>query len=268
MTKHTANSLPAWQLLGLLALAFQPLTAHSAEPASPFPRQLPPAEAKYRVTVNGIPVGLTATIRLTQDPQQADHYQLHFKVRNRLFQHEEIAQFEWRNCQARSHHYRHATSGFGINREGEIKFDWQQSQAIGSKAVYALSAQAMDALSVAMMARCNMAKDEQAFSYAVAEPDGMEEYQYRTLGKENLETPAGHWNSTVVERDYPERNRNSKFWAAQELDYFMVRMDHQENLFVRGKIEMTDFRYLDAGLTSDAASPSPERQDGSTVTSR
>ena len=40
----------------------------------------------------------------------------------------------------------------------------------------------------------------------------------------------------------------------------MIRMDHQENLFVRGRIELTDFRYLDT--------PSPERQAGSTVTSR
>ncbi|WP_369680068.1 DUF3108 domain-containing protein [Alcanivorax jadensis] len=180
-------------------------------------------------------------MRLTQEDQD---YQLHFRIENRLFQHEEVATFRWHDCTAQPHHYRHASAGFGLRREGEILFDWQDREAQGSKAIYPLVDDALDALSVAMMARCNMARGDAAFSYPVAEPDGMAHYQYRSLGEENLETPAGEWDATSVERDYPERSKRSRFWAARELDYFMVRMDHQENLFVRGRIEMTSFRYL------------------------
>ena len=42
----------------------------------------------------------------------------------------------------------------------------------------------------------------------------------------------------------------------------MVRMDHRENPFIRGRIELTDFRYL------DEPDNNTERQDGNTVTSR
>ena len=43
---------------------------------------LQPAEAQYRVVVNGIPLGLDSTIRLTQSDQD---YQLHFQIENRRF---------------------------------------------------------------------------------------------------------------------------------------------------------------------------------------
>ncbi|MZR61856.1 DUF3108 domain-containing protein [Alcanivorax sp. DP30] len=229
-------------------------------PESLFPAALPEVEASYRVVVNGIPLGLNATIRLTQE---ADNYQLHFKVENRLFRHEEIARFDWDNCVARPHHYSHESAGFGINRGGEIVFDWESGTAKGSKAVYPLVADALDALSVAMVSRCNMAKADPAFAYTVAEPDGLDKYHYRALEPETIKTPAGEWQATGLERDYEERGRKSRFWAAQELDYFMIRMDHQENPFVRGRIELTEFRYL-----NESVAPNPERQAGSTVSSR
>ena len=241
MANHTVITRPLRLLTGLMFLASQSLFAESAGQLPPFPVALQPAEAEYRVVVNGIPLGLNATIRLTQEDQD---YQLHFRIENRLFQHEEVATFRWHDCTARPHHYRHASAGFGLRREGEILFDWQDREAQGSNAIYPLVDDALDALSVAMMARCNMARGDAAFSYPVAEPDGMAHYQYRSLGEETLETPAGEWDATSVERDYPERSKRSRFWAARELDYFMVRMDHQENLFVRGRIEMTSFRYL------------------------
>ena len=255
-------------LLGLMlmagesVLAQQVINGDSSTVAAgySFPAALPPAQARYRVVVNGIPVGMDAMITLT--PHQKG-YQLQFRAENRFFRHEEVALFDWNNCTARPHHYRHASAGFGINREGEINFDWIARQANGSKAVYALADNALDALSVAMMARCNMARAEPNFEYAVAEPDGMDTYQYRLLKTEALETPAGKWQTVSVERDYPERGRRSRFWAARELEYFMVRMDHQENPFIRGRIELTEFRYL-----SGEEIPSPDRQSGSTVTSR
>ncbi len=244
MANHTAIVRLIRLLPGLLFLASQSLFAQDSGQPSPFPLQLQPAEAKYRVVVNGIPLGLSAIVRLTRENQR---YQLHFLIENRLFRHEEVATFSWHDCAARPYHYRHASAGFGMRREGEIHFDWEKRQAQGSKAVYPLVKEALDAMSVAMVARCNMAQADQNFSYPVAEPDGMTLYQYRTLGTEDLETPAGTWKTASIEREYPDRGRRSRFWAARELDYFMVRMDHQENLFVRGRIELTAFRYLTPG---------------------
>ncbi|MEE2869829.1 hypothetical protein A15D_03354 [Alcanivorax sp. MD8A] len=268
MAHHTLLYRSGRLLGGLLLVAGESVLAQPviddistiAAPAYTFPGELPPAQARYRVVVNGIPVGMDATITLTPHPKG---YQLQFQAENRFFRHQEVAIFDWNNCTARPHHYRHASAGFGIKREGEIEFDWDAGQANGSKAVYPLADDALDALSVAMMARCNMARAEQSFEYAVAEPDGMDTYQYRFMEAETLETPAGKWQTVSVERDYPERGRRSRFWAARELEYFMVRMDHQENPFIRGRIELTEFRYL-----SGEEIPSPDRQSGSTVTSR
>ncbi|MDX1804131.1 MAG: DUF3108 domain-containing protein [Alcanivorax sp.] len=224
-----------------------------AEPV--FPQQLRPAEAEYRVVVNGLPIGVKAVIRLER---VRDHYQLRFLIDNRLFFHEEVSQFQWQNCHARPLHYHHASRGFGINRSGDIRFDWPQHLAIASQTRYSVADNITDAMGVAMMARCNMAHGDKEFSYLVAEPEGLEDYRYQSLGSRELETPAGSWQVVGLERDYPERGRRSRFWAARKLNYFMVRMDHQENPFIRGRIEMTDFRYLDR----------PARQDGNTSAKR
>ncbi len=254
MANHTGIFVPARLLYGLAFMACQPVAAQQ-----PFPAELRPAEGTYRVVVNGIPVGLSATIRLEK---AEPGYRLQFTARNRLFSHEESAHFDWHNCEATPYHYEHASAGFGMQRGGEIRFDWETGQALGSKATYALATDTLDALSVAMVARCHMANGDAAFSYAVAEPDGMTDYHYASLGTDSLETPAGTWQAAGLERDYAERGRHSEFWAARELDYFMVRMDHRENPFIRGRIELTDFRYL------DEPDNNTERQDGNTVTSR
>ncbi len=254
VANHTGIFSPGRLLYCLAFMSCQPLAAQE-----PFPAELRPAEGTYRVVVNGIPVGLSATIRLEK---AEPGYRLHFTARNRLFSHEESAHFDWHNCEATPYHYQHASTGFGMQRGGEIRFDWDAEQALGSKATYALAANTLDALSVAMVARCHMANGDTAFSYAVAEPDGMTHYHYQSLGTDALETPAGTWEATGLERDYAERGRHSEFWAARELDYFMVRMDHRENPFIRGRIELTGFRYLDTPESST------ERQDGNTVTSR
>lgn len=254
MANHTGIFTPGWLLFCLAFLSCQSLSAQE-----PFPTELRPAEGTYRVVVNSIPVGLSATIRLEK---AEPGYRLHFTAQNRLFSHEESAHFNWHNCEATPYHYQHASAGFGMKRGGEIRFNWDTGQALGSKATYALVANTLDALSVAMVARCHMAKGDASFSYAVAEPDGMTEYRYKSLGTDSLKTPAGTWEVAGLERDYSERGRHSEFWAAKKLNYFMVRMDHRENPFIRGRIELTHFRYLDEPGSSTV------RQEGSTVTSR
>lgn len=260
MTNNTGIFTLGRLPLSLAIVACQSLysLAYAQDPVT-FPDQLRPAEGTYRVVVSGIPVGLSATIRLEK---ANPGYRLYFNVQNRLFSHQESAHFNWQNCTATPYYYQHASAGFGIERGGEIRFDWSTGQALGSKATYRLAEASLDALSVAMVARCHMANGDDSFSYAVAEPDGMAEYHYVSLGNDSLKTPAGTWKVTGLEREYAERGRHSEFWAAKKLDYFMVRMDHRENPFIRGRIELTDFRYLDEPDNNST------RHDGSTVTSR
>lgn len=256
---HTLKSTLRRLLLCLGFMASQPLWAEADNTSQTFLADLPEAEAAYRVTVNGIPLGIEAVVRLTQEEEK--RYRLHFTAKNRLFNHEEIAEFEWQNCQSTPLSYRYTTQGFGIKRGGDVQFNWQTKEVIGSVARYALLPGTLDSLSVSMMARCNLARGDDTFRYDVAEAEGMDYHLYHAIGEKKIKTPSGEWQAHGLERTYPEKSRRSRFWAAPQLDFFMVRMSHQENAFIKGKIDMTRFQLLD---DSDNA----ERHAGNTDAKR
>lgn len=227
------------RIASLLALCCSGATAM----AEPF--HLLPAEAGYRVLVSGIPTGIQANIRLERDPARADRFQLSFLVEHPVIHHVETSGFLWRDCHASPQGYQYASRGFGIRRGGEVGFDWTANQAISSHGSFSIPADAVDALGLAMMARCQLKAGASELHFQVAEPAGLEAFEYRVLGREQLETPAGTFSTIKIERLYPERGRRTILWAAEELEYFMIRMDHIENPLVRGRMELTRFRHLD-----------------------
>ena len=204
---------------------------------------LTPAEARYRVRIAGVPTGMDAQIRLEQSSDQ--QFMLDFTVKHPLIRHQESSHFQWRpGCHAYPLAYSYQSSGFGIRRGGEVSFNWPEYQAEGSKESYPLVSSAVDALGMAMMARCDLYRGRKVLAYDVAEPDGLTQFHYRILGEEELKLPAGTFHTIKVERVYPEADRRTYLWAARELDYFMVRMDHIENAVLRGKMEMISFTPL------------------------
>ncbi len=219
-----------------------------AEPAF----SLDPAEARYRVRISGVPTGMEARIALQQS--LGDHFQLDFTVQHPLIRHQESSQFQWHaSCHARPLGYQYQSSGFGIKRGGDVQFDWSAGQAHGSKMSYPVPLGAVDALGLAMMARCDLHRGRHAFTYAVAEPDGLTEFRYRIVGEEVLVLPAGTFHTVKLERLYPQTDRRTYMWAARELNYFMVRMDHIENAVLRGKMEMVSFSPQAPNLPATAA---------------
>lgn len=209
--------------------------------------ELKPAEAAYRVVVSGVPVGMEAVIRLAVE--QDGRYLLSFNVDHALLKHEETSLFRWYDCNARPDEYHYQSSGFGIRRGGDVSFDWPALTAAGNEP-YPLTADTVDAMTLAMVSRCYLASGVTEFQFIVAEPRGLRRMRYRVIGNEQLETPAGTFDTIKVERIYTSR-RKTFMWAARELEYFMVRMDHIENPLVRGRIELTRFAWGQPG-TADA----------------
>lgn len=208
--------------------------------------RLAPAQASYRLVVNGLPLGLEARVDLEEESGQ--QWYLRFLIDSRLVYHREQSRFSWRGCQARPSDYDYLSKGFGIRRGGGVHFDWENRRAvIDGNRDFDLPARAVDALAATMMARCHLARGEQELDFAVADPDGLQRYRFRVLGREALKTPAGTFDTLRLERIYAEGNQRTQLWVATDLNYFMVRMDHAENLFIRGRIELTDHGLLHAG---------------------
>lgn len=223
--------------------------------------ELKPTHAEYRIVVSGIPVGIKANIDLTPLSEDvSEQFELLFSVKNTVLKHREYSRFSWRDCQSTPSHYAYQSKGFGISRGGEVDFDWPKQQATGSKiGLYDLDLNTVDALSLAMMARCVLARGETEFHFSVAEADGKTDFNFKVVGHEKLETPAGTYDTIKVERVYGHKGKKTFMWSAPELDYFMIRMEHIENAVIRGRLEMTDIQMETAPTTmgSDAVESDP-----------
>lgn len=224
-------------VLTFLCCLFGPV--HASQPDF----QLRGADARYRVVISGVPVGMEAIIQLSERKAEKA-FDLNFHVDHALLSHRETSSFTWQGCQARPYAYRYDSAGFGIKRGGSVDFDWANLAAAGEQ-VFAITEDTLDAMSLAMVARCLLARNEQALEFIVAEPDGLKRVRYQVVGRETLKTPAGTYETIKVERVYTRKGRRTYMWAAVDLDYFMIRMDHIENPLVRGRIELTGFTWTD-----------------------
>lgn len=207
------------------------------------PLVLQPAEAAYRVLVSGIPIGMEATVRL-QAEEVPSEWHLSFVVDHRLIKHRETSRFHWKGCQPQPAHYEYASAGFGIRRGGKVAFDWEEDVALTGDNRFDLPPGTIDALTLTQAARCLMRDGVPEMHFDVMEPGGLEEKPYRVHGMEEIETPAGTFDALKVERIYPEGGRRTFLWAAPSLDWFLVRMDHEENALLRGRMELTRFNLL------------------------
>ena len=200
---------------------------------------LRPVDAHYRVLISGVPVGMEARIAVQRHPVADSAFDILFAAEHALLHHEETSSFLWNRCQAKPYEYRYLSSGFGIRRGGQVLFDWPRLLAAGTDDVYAIPEDTVDAISLAMMARCRLARGEETFEFHVAEPQGLRLFRFRVVAREQLKTPAGTFDTIKVERLYDERGRRTYMWAAPALEYFMIRMEHIENPLLRGRIELT-----------------------------
>lgn len=213
---------------------------------------LRPVDARYRVVVSGIPVGMEARVELASRPQ-SEIFDIAFSIDHPVLKHHETSAFTWQECSARPYHYSYQSKGFGISRGGQVLFDWPSLRATGNDEPYVIPPGTVDAISLAMMARCQLAIGEQALEFDVAEPQGLRHLSFRVVGRELLDTPAGKFDTIKVERIYRNGGRRTYMWAAPALEYFMIRMEHIENPLVRGKIELTSIDWLTDDVDAETA---------------
>lgn len=216
--------------------------------------ELSPLVARYRATVNGIPAGTAATVEVRQLPD--GRHEVAFRVRNRFLRNEEVSRFQWQDCSARPQEYLHEFEGLGIERRSVLAFDWTRALAIetGSRGQreLPLAADSVDALNMAMLARCRLREGLRALDFPVVYHGETRQLHLEVIGRESVETPLGRYDTVLVERRYPNsRFRRTRVWVAPALDWFMVRFEHVENPAARGSLLLT------ALARDDAARPAP-----------
>ncbi|ROR35068.1 DUF3108 domain-containing protein [Inmirania thermothiophila] len=107
-----------------------------------------------------------------------------------------------------------------------IDFQWAQGRAVhevdGERWVLPLEAGVLDKLSVQLAVMADLAAGAETLAYRIADGGRLKAYRFRRLGGEVVETPAGRFETVLIER--PRAKGALRFWCAPALDYLPVRV--------------------------------------------
>lgn len=229
----------------LLALAWV-LPAAAAEPAFP----LKPFRATYAASLNGMPLGVEASVQLANAGD--NEWDITLAATGKLINFRETSRFHWQDCHAKPLRYRYEFRGYGVDRKLWLDFDHAQGKATGTSrkgpVSYTVPAGANDELALSFTARCELLKGRHEASFDVATTTGIKKFTFRVDGQEKVKTALGEHEALRIQRVRKEGGkRRSILWVAPALDYTMVKMEHVERLGLRGAILL---KTLEGGPTA------------------
>lgn len=71
----------------------------------------------------------------------------------------------------------------------------------------------------------NNQQNQHAIHYTVLEPSHVKQYPFQILGEETLNTAMGDFKTIVVLHTSENKERMTKLWLAEELDYIIVKLE-------------------------------------------
>lgn len=218
--------------LALLAMALGALTTALAEPVTP----PGPSEAVYSLYAKGIEVA-RVTRRLSQPDDNSYEYQSETKTvgitalfrRVRIV---ETSRFSMQGDELRPEQYRYMRSGDKKKRDVSVLFDWNNNRIKhtinGDSWHMPTQPGIMDKLLYELAVMDDLGNGQDPAAYRIADGGGVRVYDFERLGEENISTPLGEYHTVKILRRKEGSDRLSIFWAADELDYLPVQVDHME----------------------------------------
>src|SRR5699024_12485476 len=86
-----------------------------------------------------------------------------------------------------------------------------------------------DPLGFFLEALCAVIGGGQSFQYPVIRKGNSRSQEYLFVYRESVATPLGHFEALVVERVRENPKRQIRLYVAPELDYLLVKIEHQES---------------------------------------
>lgn len=266
--------MPAAPLLSAATPVGAAAPAAAAVAATPMPAPaatamtLKPFRASYSAAMNGMPLGFPVVVELVRGAApaagargagaDAESWALALTAKSTMIDYREQSSFRWHDCTSTPVRYRFDVKGLGINRKLWLDFDHATHTASGQSRKgplsYVFPADATDELSLGFATRCLLARGATEVHFNAATINGMKKLSYRNSGKEKIKTPLGTFDTLRIDRIRKANDkRRSTVWVAPALDYLMVKMEHVENVGVRGTVLL---KKLDMAEKT-AAAPAP-----------
>ncbi|WP_151703498.1 DUF3108 domain-containing protein [Nitrincola alkalilacustris] len=193
---------------------------------------LTPYKAIYS---NEMDVGISFTGEATRELKQlADGtWQLSIEASAMFASVREVSQFTVEEDFLKPLKYDYQRRVMGKRREASLSFDWENESVTtdieNQPWRMTITPGVQDKLSYQLQMRMDLAAGKEELIYEVADGGKLQEYRFRVIGEEVIDTPLGQLKSIKVERDRGEgSNRETYIWFAPELDYMVIRIHQVE----------------------------------------
>lgn len=134
--------------------------------------------------------------------------------------------------------YRFSRSGIGSSKDNfSVRFDWQQNEATYQNGdVRPLTDSTVDRLSLQLVLRNWLLTERAAtgkeptdeIEVHFADRKKMDSYKFQIKAHERVETPAGTFETTRLDRT-DSKTRRAQFWLSPEHGYIVVRAEQQKD---------------------------------------
>ena len=166
--------------------------------------------------------------------------------------------WEFSGPQIRSLRYHYERRG-EKERDVEVIFDWSTGQVTnhvdGETWLMEVQEPTFDGQSHLLALIRDLASGVQPSSYRVADGGEVKTYHFTHLGREEVSTLLGRFDTFVVQRTQPDATRQTTFWFAPALHHIPVQIEHREE---QGSIFV---HIRSASGLEDAAEDAPEEDD-------
>lgn len=187
-------------------------------------------DARFSVEYNHQPTQGQNLLKIQRDGHR---YQVDFALDHWLLASSQQARFEMDDCDVTPMSYVASNKRpFKGETTQTLKFDWQQKKAEyrsdDEQRSFELDERLYDPVSLFFEARCELMAGKKEFSYPLIRNGRQTTHTYHVVRTETVETGQGPVKALVVERQRRSTKRHTRFYVAPELDYLLVKIEHQE----------------------------------------
>lgn len=185
---------------------------------------------------------------------QRDHnrYDIDFELDHWLSSASQKATFEMNQCKVKPISYI-ATTRRPLKEEivQTLEFDWERKKVEyntkDEQKSFDLDTILYDPISFFFEARCELMAGKTQLSYPLIHKGRKRTHNYNVVGTEMVKTGKGEFEALVVERERKNKNRQTRLYVAPELDYLLVKIEHQESRLLKmvAILKKMDYKVVD-----------------------
>jgi hypothetical protein len=209
---------------------------------------LVPFESGYELSIKGIPQGET---RMQLEPDRPGTYLYHSLTQPKSlaawFRDDTVreqSRFEVGAEGLRPLDFEYQRSSDRTNRSVTIRFDWENNRVLnsveGDNWSMPVPSGTLDKILVNLALMLDLQRGLTHVEYPVADGGILKTYRFDVINEARVETPAGVFETVVVERSREDK-QFTRLWCAPDLGYLPVRVERRLNDDMHYISELKDY---------------------------